>query len=81
MAVSQTKSGNWYVQYRVPGLVSPKKDYFGNESEAQELALNREKEIKSGHIYTVAALSISRQIYLDDLDSVVKLSWPTMTCT
>ena len=67
MAVSQTKSGNWYVQYRVPGLVSPKKDYFGNESEAQELALNREKEIKSGHIYTVAALSNSRQIYLDDL--------------
>ena len=27
MAVNQTKSGNWYVQYRIPGISSPRKEY------------------------------------------------------
>uniref|UniRef100_B8J487 Integrase family protein n=1 Tax=Desulfovibrio desulfuricans (strain ATCC 27774 / DSM 6949 / MB) TaxID=525146 RepID=B8J487_DESDA len=67
MAVNQTKSGRWYVQYRVPGLSSPKKDYLGNNPDAQEQALKRQAEIATGHIYTVAALSNFRQIYLDDL--------------
>lgn len=67
MAVNQTKSGRWYVQYRVLGLSSPKKDYFGNAPEAEEQALQRQAEISSGHIYTVAALASSRQVYLDDL--------------
>lgn len=67
MAVNQTKSGNWYVQYRVPGTPSPRKEYCGKGPVAQARAMNREAEIKSGQLYTVAALGNFRQIYLDDL--------------
>lgn len=67
MAVNQTKSGNWYVQYRIPGISSPRKEYFGKTEEAWNQAMSREQEVKAGYVYSVAALANSRTVYLDEL--------------
>lgn len=67
MCVRQTKSGIWYIQYRISGVNNPKKEYFGKDAAAMVQAYERETEIKSGYIYTVNALNNSKSIYLDAL--------------
>lgn len=67
MCVRQTTSGNWYVQYRIPYVKSPKKEYFGKDEQAMQNAIARENEIQHGYIFTVNALHGNRAIYLDEL--------------
>ena len=64
---AMTTNGVWYVQYRVPGIASPKKEYFGKGELAQVAAEERVKELTSGRVFSVQALSRSKRIYLDEL--------------
>lgn len=67
MSVAQTKSGNWYVQYRVPGIRSPQKEYFGKGEASKRQAEERKMEIQTGNVYTVRAVSFRKNIYFDEL--------------
>ena len=67
MSIGVTEDGRWYVQYRVPGLGSPKKDYFGRGDEGERLAREREDEIVSGRIFTMGSVRHGRAMYLDEL--------------
>lgn len=69
MSVGCTHTGNWYVQYRVPGLVSPRKEYFGKGEAGMNYAAKRADEIQSGHVFTIASLK-GRTLYLDELAQV-----------
>lgn len=66
MSVGATSTGNWYVQYRTPGLTSPRKEYFGKGEVGQDKAEARKGEIEAGEIVTMESLA-GRQIYLDEL--------------
>ena len=66
MSVGMTAAGTWYVQYRSPGLTSPRKEYFGKGETGQKKAEAREEEIKTGEIVTVESLA-GRQIFFDEL--------------
>lgn len=73
MSVHQTKTGIWYCQYRIPGKKSPKKEYFGKDSEAKRRATIRDAEI---NLYRAKGLELRdpsyvysdrlAQLYLDD---------------
>lgn len=62
----KTSSGNWYVQYRVPGRNSPVKEYFGKGPEGQQAAKVRAAEIKLMKAKGVD-LRDKSQMYLDHL--------------
>lgn len=64
---AMTSNGVWYVQYRVPGIASPKKDYFGKGELAQVAAEERVKELTSGRVFSVQLLSRKKRVYLDEL--------------
>jgi integrase len=66
MSMGVTTTGNHYVQYRVPGLKSPRKEYFGKGESGQDKAEIRQEEIKAGELVTMESLA-GRQIYLDEL--------------
>lgn len=66
MSLGVTPSGNHYVQYRVPGLSSPRKDYFGKGEAGQKKAEERAEDIKAGELFTLESLA-GRQVYLDEL--------------
>jgi integrase len=66
-AVAQTQSGVWYVQYRIPGVPIPKKEYFGKGELAKTKAIERLAELKIGRYYTPQLLSNRRTVYLDEL--------------
>lgn len=66
-SLSQTESGTWYIQYRIPGVHSPQKEYFGKGEIAGQKAQERIEELKSGYIYTPRSLSTRKRIYLDEL--------------
>lgn len=66
-AVAQTTNGVWYVQYRIPGIPSPKKEYFGKGVLAQQKAEQRSMELSEGRIYTPQLLSSRKAVYLDEL--------------
>jgi integrase len=70
MSVGVTEDGRWYVQYRVPGIGSPKKDYFGRGDEGERLAREREEEISSGRIFTMGSVRHGRAMYLDELAQI-----------
>ena len=65
--LSQTKTGIWYIQYRIPGVKSPQKESFGRGDSAMSLATERIDEIKSGYVYTPKVISSRRRLYLDEL--------------
>ena len=66
-ALSQTKTGTWYIQYRIPGVHSPQKEYFGKDDSAKKKAEERIEELESGYTYTPKSLSSRKRIYLDEL--------------
>ena len=66
MSTGVTSTGNCFVQYRVPGLPSPRKEYFGKGESGREKAAARAEELKAGEIVTMESLA-GRQIYLDEL--------------
>lgn len=66
MSLGTTATGNHYVQYRVPGLTSPRKDYFGKGEAGRQKAEDREKDVKAGELFTMESLA-GRQVYLDEL--------------
>lgn len=63
----QTKTGIWYIQYRIPGVHSPQKEYFGRGDAAMKSAEERIEEVKSGYVYTPKVISSRRRLYLDEL--------------
>jgi integrase len=65
--LSQTTTGIWYIQYRIPGVHSPQKQRFGRGDGAMEQAVERIEEIKSGYVYTPKVISSRRRLYLDEL--------------
>lgn len=65
--LSQTKTGIWYIQYRIPGVKSPQKESFGRGNNAMSLANERIEEIKSGYVYTPKVISSRRRLYFDEL--------------
>ena len=65
--LSQTKTGIWYIQYRIPGVKSPQKESFGRGDIAMSLATERIEEIKSGYVYTPKVISSRRRLYFDEL--------------
>ena len=65
--LSQTKTGVWYIQYRIPGVHSPQKESFGRGESAMKSAEVRIEEIKSGYVYTSKVISSRRRLYLDEL--------------
>ena len=65
--LSQTKTGIWYLQYRIPGLNSPHKERFGRGEVAMSQAVERIEEIKTGYVYTPKVISSRRRLYLDEL--------------
>ena len=69
MSVGSTSTGNWYVQYRMPGFISPRKEYFGRGETGQDKAAVRDEQIKSGEVVTVESLK-GRLIYLDELSQL-----------
>ncbi len=66
-AVTQTQNGVWYVQYRIPGVPVPKKEYFGKGELAHTKAVDRSAELETGRYYTPQLLSSRKKIYLDEL--------------
>ena len=66
MSTATTLTGNNYVQYRVPGLKCPRKEYFGKGESGQKKAEVRAEEIKSGEVFTIPSLA-GRQIFMDEL--------------
>ena len=66
-ALSQTKTGTWYIQYRIPGVHSPQKEYFGKDESAKRMAEGRIEELESGYYYTTRNLSSRKRLYLDEL--------------
>lgn len=66
-SLSQTETGTWYIQYRIPGVHSPQKEYFGKDEPAKQRAENRIEELKTGYYYTSANLSSRKRLYLDEL--------------
>lgn len=66
MAVLQTKSGIWHVQYRVRGRNSPVKEYLGKGESARREAVKRDKEIAYLKAKGEAPRQTSRT-YLDTL--------------
>lgn len=69
MSVGQTRSGNWYVQYRVPGFPSPMKEYYGRGEGGLFAAQHRQDEIKSGRVFTQQSLE-GKDLYMDQLAQV-----------
>ena len=65
--LSQTKTGVWRIQYRIPGVHSPQKESFGRGDSAMEQAMERIGEIKSGYVYTPKVIASRRRLYLDEL--------------
>ena len=66
MSIGVTETGNHFVQYRVPGFKSPRKEYFGKGESGQGKAEIRQEEIRAGEVVTMESLA-GRQIYLDEL--------------
>lgn len=66
MSVGITSTGNYFVQYRVPGLKSPRKEYFGKGESGRDKAETRKEEIRAGEVATMESLA-GRQIFLDEL--------------
>lgn len=69
MSIGQTRNGNWYVQYRVPGFRSPKKEYFGRGEGGLIAAQHRQDEIKAGKLYTPKSLE-GKDLYFDQLAQI-----------
>ena len=65
--LSQTKTGIWYIQYRIPGLHNPQKERFGRGDIAMQQAVERIGEIKTGYVYTPKVILSRRRVYLDEL--------------
>lgn len=66
-SLSQTATGTWYIQYRIPGLHNPQKEFFGKGDSDKQRAEERIEELKSGYHYTPRSLSSRRRVYLDEL--------------
>ena len=66
-SLSRTEAGTWYIQYRIPGLHSPQKEFFGKDEVARQKAEERIEELKSGYHYTPQSLSSRKRLYLDEL--------------
>lgn len=68
MSIGQTASGNWFVQYRIAGRKSPKKEYFGKGEKAMNNAHERARELKERRGATIGMLLRSHSpIFLDVL--------------
>jgi len=65
--LSQTKTGVWHIQYRIPGVHSPQKESFGRGDAARQQAEERIMELKTGYVYTSKVISSRRRLYLDEL--------------
>jgi Site-specific recombinase XerD len=66
-SLSKTDTGTWYIQYRIPGLPNPQKEFFGKDAVAKQKAEERIEELKTGYLYTPKNLSSRRAVYLDEL--------------
>jgi integrase len=66
MSIGVTSTGNHYVQYRIPGLKSPRKEYFGKGETGQDKAEVRKAEIKAGDVVTMESVA-GRQVFMDEL--------------
>lgn len=66
-SLSQTETGTWYIQYRIPRLHNPQKEFFGKDDSARQKAEERIEELKSGYHYTPQSLSARKRLYLDEL--------------
>lgn len=66
-SLSQTETGTWYIQYRIPGLDTPQKEYFGKDESAKQLAEERIEELNTGYYYTSTLLSSRKRLFLDEL--------------
>ena len=65
--LSQTKTGIWRIQYRIPGVHSPQKESFGRGDAARQQAEERIMELQTGYVYTSKVISSRRRLYLDEL--------------
>lgn len=66
MSIGKKENGTWYVQYRIPGVNSPKREYTGTGPTGEALARQRDAEIRK--IKTHGGQPTKpKHIYLDEL--------------
>lgn len=65
MSVHQKKNGTWFVQYRLPGERSPRREYIGVGPEAKQQALIRDAEVKLEKARGGRSPSPAQRAYLD----------------
>jgi integrase len=65
--LSQTPTGVWYIQYRIPGVHNPQKEYFGKGDISKKRAERRIEELRTGYVYTSGLILSRRRLYLPEL--------------